>query len=207
MFCNSIICFLPCSEIDWNATGAMLGGISGFIAVVVTVIIAIRQGKTNRLLSEQQKILTNNQIKVSVFERRLKIYEKFCDFYDFSENWIFNQQKDEEVNNGLKSLCHNLGYKLESAESATEDMFSNIRNGYAIRQLVDKERFVFENRQIDLINEYIENYTNELYNFCKRMGSYSTDFNRLKAIHQNLKTLKIKKLMEQELTLEDNWNK
>lgn len=206
MFCNSIICFLPCSEIDWNATGAMLGGISGFIAVVVTVIIAIRQGKTNRLLSEQQKILTNNQIKVSVFERRLKIYEKFCDFYDFSENWIFYKLEDKDINAGLESLCHNLGYKLESVETATKDMFSNIHRGYELKQIISKEKFLFENRKIDEIDRYIELFTTELYSFCE-FRTYSNNFDLLKGKHLRIKELKIKELMEQELTLDDNWNK
>lgn len=203
---RKFICLLPYSEIDWSATGSMLCGIMGIIAVIVSVVVAVKQCKINTRLGNQQKVLTNNQIKVQIFERRFKVYETFCDFYDFSDDWIFNKQEGKDINDGLKGLCHNLGYKIESPKNATKDMLNNIRRGHELKQIINKERFIFENRQIDEIKKYIDVFTYQLYEFC-RFETYSNDYNQLKSIHQKIKVLKIKDLIEAELSLDNNWDK
>ena len=198
-----IICFLPSSEIDWSATGSMIGGICGFAAIIASIIIACRQSKTNELLAEKTNTFSKNQIKISLFERRFQIYEDFRNVFDFFDNWIITKNADKEVNKELSNFCAAFDFKIESANNITKNMFHNIAKQSELQKNIKKVRFTFENREIDYIKQYFEIVLNEVYYFCKQMGSKSQKFDKVIEVHNEIKKRKIIELMEKELILEN----
>ncbi len=197
------ICFLPYSNIDWSATGSMIGGICGLAAIIVSIIIARRQGKTNKLLAEKTNTFSNNQIKISLFERRFQIYEDFRNVFDFFDNWIINKNTDKEINEELSNFCVAFDFKIETASNTTKDMFHNIARQSELQKNIKKSKFTFENREIDYIEQYFEIVLTEVYYFCKLMGSKSTDYEKVAEIHNEIKKRRIIELMEKELILEN----
>lgn len=198
-----IICFLPFSDIDWGVTGSMIGGICGLAAVIVSVVIAIKQGKTNKILSDKTSTLSNNQIKISLFERRFQIYDSLKKIYDYLDNWVICKKEDNEINVALQGFCSSFGFKIEKTETATKDMLENQKRSYELSQNLKSVKFTFENREIDFIEHYFEIIFTEVYYFCKLMGSKSADYEKVVEAHNEIKKRKIIELMEKELILEN----
>ncbi|UTC66771.1 MULTISPECIES: hypothetical protein [unclassified Treponema] len=81
------ITFLPYSEIDWAATGSMIGAIG---TMVLTAYIAYKQYKL-------EKRQTDKEYKIILFEKRYEIYYLFSKYYGLTEKVLIFHEKNSDV--------------------------------------------------------------------------------------------------------------
>lgn len=81
------ITFLPYSEIDWAATGSMIGAIG---TMVLTAYIAYKQYKL-------EKRQTDKEYKIILFEKRYEIYYLFSKYYGLTEKALIFHEKNSDV--------------------------------------------------------------------------------------------------------------
>lgn len=83
------ITFLPYLEIDWAATGSMIGAIG---TMILTAYIAYKQYKL-------EKRQTDKEYKIILFEKRYEIYYLFFKYYSITkEALMFHDKKNSDAN-------------------------------------------------------------------------------------------------------------
>src|SRR5574344_728266 len=85
------IVFFPYSSIDWSAVGSMLGAIAASITCFFAIIIADRQNKLTKEISNKQTQQTELQIRIELFDKRYKVYQCLLKYYNFGKLLSYEQ--------------------------------------------------------------------------------------------------------------------
>lgn len=88
------------SQIDWSATGSMLAGIGTCVAAVFAILIAMKQNKLTKEISEKQIKQTELDQKIALYDKRYEIYSLFKQ-YLFYGGILAHIKKDLDTKNNL----------------------------------------------------------------------------------------------------------
>ena len=79
-------------QIDWSATGSMIGGIGTCIAIGFACWIAHKQNEITKQIAEKQIQQTELDQKISLYDKRYEVYQLFSN-YIYIGNIFINQKK------------------------------------------------------------------------------------------------------------------
>lgn len=88
------------SQIDWSATGSMLAGIGTCVAAVFAILIAMKQNKLTKEISEKQIKQTELDQKIALYDKRYEIYSLFKQYLLYG-GILAHTIKDLDTKNNL----------------------------------------------------------------------------------------------------------
>lgn len=88
------------SQIDWSATGSMLGGIGTCIAAIFAILIAHRQNKVTQQIAEKQLKQSEHELKIALYDKRYEIYTNFSQYLYYA-GLAKRMQKEPSVEQNL----------------------------------------------------------------------------------------------------------
>src|SRR5574344_1342199 len=95
------VVFLPYSDIDWNATGAMISAFAACMTTIMAIVIAYFQDKITKQIAEKEFEQTIRQQKIALYDKRYEIYRCFIKYYSY--NTLISEGDVPDMN-GVKSL-------------------------------------------------------------------------------------------------------
>lgn len=128
-------------NIDWNATGAMIGGIGTWVASFLAAIVALILHKQTIKIGKEQNKQMEKEIKISLYDKRYKVYECFIKYYSNfkteakpsieldrkTKDWalirglVFGRISDVKWQDDLKKMLNERNKKKQAAQLL--DMF------------------------------------------------------------------------------------
>lgn len=80
-------------QIDWSATGSMIGGIGTCIAIGFAVWIAHKQNQLSKTIAEKQIKQTELDQKIALYDKRYEVFQLFNKYF-YIGNIFYNQKKE-----------------------------------------------------------------------------------------------------------------
>lgn len=81
------------SQIDWSATGSMLGAIGTCIAAVIALWIAIKQNKITKQIADEQnrieKEIAEKQLRQAELDQKIALYDKRFECYLLFNKFLY----------------------------------------------------------------------------------------------------------------------
>ncbi len=168
-------------------------------AVVAAIVIAYKQNKLSKQIADNQNCQTERQIKISLYEKRLEIYECFIRYWN-KRNLLLEEKFDiiPSLNN-LDILVKDVFSPLENYDYS--DAFSSI---ILINREISRISFstlLFDDKNIAV---YINDYVTKILKFALSIKANcwkKEDLRELQEIVISMEKNKILEKLEKELCL------